>query len=142
VLAAPIAMWQLGSWPAARFLALYAAPLFVAAPWWVRERLRSLNNSSAYSTSLLMVDATVLLLSMARFAFGVTLLFSGHMLFLTYTGLTTSRRPYQWFALALAIETTVFKLLVWHDPISWAVGVGLGLVAALIARVSPFQLTR
>jgi hypothetical protein len=38
VVATPVAVWRLGSWPAARFLALCAAPLFLAAPWWVRER--------------------------------------------------------------------------------------------------------
>jgi hypothetical protein len=28
------------SWPAARFLLFYVAPMVIAVPWWLRERLR------------------------------------------------------------------------------------------------------
>jgi hypothetical protein len=61
---------------------------------------------------------------------GELLPFSGHMLFLAYSGLTTRRTWYRGLALALLVETTVFKLWLWRDVTSWALGLALGLLAA------------
>jgi hypothetical protein len=65
---------------------------------------------------------------------GEVLPFSGHMLFLTYSGLTTTARWYRWLALVLLAETTVFKLWVWRDVYSWSLGLVIGLVAAVWGR--------
>ena len=122
----------------ARFLLLYVAPLSLMALWWIHERIENLESTGDYRGRL-WIDALVLLLASARFVTG-SLPFSGHMLFLTYTALTTQRVAYKWVALIVAIETTIFKLVVWHDPTTWAVGMFLGLAASLAWHM-PFPRT-
>jgi len=122
-------------WPAQRFLALYVAPLFAAAPLWLRLRLRAPDAARGIRAWL---DGAVLLLSFLRFVLGGVLPFSGHTLFLTYSGLTTRDAWYRWLAAALVVETTVFKLWLWRDASSWALGIALGLLAAWsYSRLSP-----
>ncbi|MBA2670105.1 MAG: hypothetical protein H0U67_07035, partial [Gemmatimonadetes bacterium] len=58
--------------------------------------------------------------------------FSGHMLFLTYSGLVTRHAWYRVLAAVLLAETTVFKLWLWDDPSSWVWGLALGAVAAAV----------
>jgi hypothetical protein len=115
------------TWPAKRFLVFYVAPLFLAAPIWVRLRISERPRTGGLPSIL---DAGVFLLSFLRFVAGEVLPFSGHMLFLTYSGLTTRRTAYRLLALGLLVETTVFKLWLWRDPRSWALGLAIGLVAA------------
>ena len=81
------------------------------------------------------LDVLVFVLAAARFGVGERLPFSGHMLFLTYTILTTRDRPYRWLALGLLVETTLFKLGLWSDPRSWSIGLLVGAIAALVALV-------
>jgi hypothetical protein len=116
--------------PAVTFLVLYVAPLFLAAPLWLRERL-------GVGGAARLVDLAVLALAFARFTGGGILPFSGHMLFLTYSVLAgpVSLR-YRALALALLIETTVFKLWIWRDPRSWGLGLVLGLFAWVIWRLA------
>jgi hypothetical protein len=114
-------------WPAQRFLILYVAPLFLAAPLWVRLRLEAYSSATVFRTA---VDATVFILSFARFVSGDLLPFSGHMFFLTYSGLTTTTTSYRLLALLLILETTWFKLWLWRDPLTWTVGLILGILAA------------
>jgi hypothetical protein len=130
VVAAPVAFAWLDSWAAARFLALYVAPLFLAAPLWAREQLRAIVATDGEAGWRLLLDAAVVLLSLARFVFGEVLPFSGHMLFLTYTVLLPASRAYRWLAVVLLVETTIFKLLLWADGSSWAIGLALGALAA------------
>lgn len=114
---------------AATFLVWYVAPLFLAAPLWLRGRLHVAGRTRA-------LDAAVTVLAFARFVSGGLLPFSGHMLFLTYSALTPPvTRGYRLLALALLIETTIFKLWIWRDPRSWALGLVLGLLAAASLRV-------
>jgi hypothetical protein len=138
-LGATYALVAWGSWPAARFLVAYVAPMCVAVPWWVRERLRAFAQAPWISPGRLLLDASVVVLAIARFGIGETLPFSGHMLFLSYSFLTTSARSYRLAALAFLIETTIFKLLVWQDARSWAVGLVLGLVAAVAVAAGQRQ---
>jgi len=116
-----------------RFLALYVAPMFLAAPLWARHRLDGLERRPG---AVHAADAGVLALSLARLVAGGVLPFSGHMLFLAYTGLTVRAPGYRRLALALLVETTAFKLWLWRDPQSWALGLALGLAAgwAVAAR--------
>jgi len=132
-----LAAW--GSWPTARFLLAYAAPMCVAVPWWARERLRVSAQAPGIAPSRVLLDVIVLVLAIARFGIGETLPFSGHMLFLSYSFLTTSARGYRLMALVLLIETSIFKLLVWHDARSWALGLALGPVAAVAAAAGQRQ---
>jgi hypothetical protein len=127
-----LAAW--GSWPAARFLLAYVAPMCSAVPWWARERLRAVAQAPGTTAGRLMLDTAVVGLAIARFGIGELLPFSGHMLFLGYSLLTTSARGYRLAALALLIETTIFKLVVWQDIRSWVIGLVLGLVAAALAH--------
>lgn len=130
LLAARWAFVETGSWGAVRFFVLYALPLFVIAPIWARTRLAIIHELSWLT---LAIDATVLVLSIARFFASDVFPFSGHMLFLTYTLLTSRHASYRWLALALIVETSVFKYM-WHDSRSWAIGLVLGLVATLISE--------
>jgi hypothetical protein len=116
-------------WPAKRLLIFYIAPLFFAAPIWVRLRISEWQTPFSSSFAL---DATVFLLSFLRFVSGQFLPFSGHMLFLTYSGLVTRRTGYRLLTLGLLVETTIFKLWLWRDPTSWALGLAIGLIAAVI----------
>ena len=134
VLATVVYYW-LDSWLAARFVVLYVAPMALVAPWWIRERIRS-RQSDLMRPIPRLVDATVLLLAMARFGIGEMLPFSGHMLFLTHTALTTRARRYQAVAAALIVETTIFKLWIWQDARTWAIGLTGGLLTALIHKIS------
>jgi hypothetical protein len=121
-------------WPAQRFLALYVAPLLLAAPIWLELRI---GESEPAMTKRVVVDGVVVLFSFLRFALGAILPFSGHMLFLTYSGVTTGQRWYRWLALALILETTFFKLWLWDDAQSWLVGLFIGLGAAAYIRLQP-----
>jgi hypothetical protein len=49
-----------------------------------------------------------------------------------------SIREERWRAIAVAllVMTTWFKLVVWHDPQTWAVGIVAGLVTGVLARVA------
>lgn len=123
------------SWPAARYLLLYVAPICLVAPWWMHERIRTLDHAASLPRGRLLLDAAVLVLAVARFGIGEGLPFSGHMLFLVYSVLTTPARGYRIVATVLLLETTAFKLWIWRDVSSWELGLALGLVAALFARV-------
>jgi hypothetical protein len=125
-LGAVVAAFLVEDWPARRFLIVYTAPLLLAAPLWVRIRVTDPQRNRVRTT----VDAGVFLLSFARFVSGDFLPFSGHMLFLTYSGLTTRSARYRILALLLLSMTTWFKLRLWHDPQTWAVGLILGSIAA------------
>lgn len=134
LVAAPVALTWLDSWEAARFLALYVAPLFLAAPLWARERLRAHMATGGAPGWRPLLDGAVVLLSLARFVLGEVLPFSGHMLFLTYTVLLPASRAYHWLAAVLLVETTVFKLVLWADVSSWAIGLVVGALAAGLVR--------
>jgi hypothetical protein len=118
------------SLPDARFWALYVTPLFLVAPLWARHRLGA---AARLGGAVLLLDAGVIALSLARFLASGFFPFSGHMLFLTYAGLTTRAAAYRWLALLLLVETTLFKLWLWRDPRSWILGLLLGAVVALLA---------
>jgi hypothetical protein len=121
----------MNDWPATRFLTLYIAPILLAIPLWLRERLRVLELLTPANR---MVDAAVLAVAAARF-FGAVVPVSGHMLFLVYSAVTTPNRWYQLLAVALIIETTIFKLGVWGDPTTWGLGAAAGLVAGGLYRL-------
>ena len=114
-------------WAARRFLLLYVAPFFVAFFLWARVRLGWMETGRS---AVLVVDGIAVVLGAIRFA-GLPVPFSGHMLFFTYAGLTTPSASFRLLAVLLAAETTWFKLALWRDPHSWALGIAVG--AALAA---------
>ena len=118
------------SWPVERGLIFYIAPLFLAGPLWWRVRL---GEAPLRWEPRWVIDLSVFLLAVLRFATGHWLPFSGHMLFLTYSGATTRSATYRWFAAALALETAWFKFALWHDPRSFWLGVIGGALAAGVA---------
>jgi hypothetical protein len=63
--------------------------------------------------------------------FGV-LPYSGHTLFLTYVLLTGPGRGFRVVAATLLATTTWFKLALWHDPQSWALGIAIGAVLVAV----------
>jgi hypothetical protein len=126
---------ETGSWGSVRFFVLYAAPLFLAAPLWMRSRVCVIAQLSNFA---LVMDVVVFVASVARFAAAEIFPFSGHMLFLTYTLLTARARWYAWLAVALIAETSFFKLVLWRDQRSWMIGLVLGaVIGALVRLTSP-----
>ena len=119
-------------WAARRYLLLYLAPLFAACGWWARGRLR---DPGAAAPGRLAADAAVLAVAAVRMA-GAYVPLSGHMMFLTHAA-GTARGPVRLLALAMLLETTWFKLVVWRDPASWALGLAAGLAAAVTYRRLP-----
>ena len=125
-----IAGFSASTWPVQRGLIFYIAPLFLAGPLWLRVRV---GEAPLRWKMRWAIDLSVLALAVLRFATGHWLPFSGHMLFLTYSGATTRSVGYRWFAAALALETAWFKFALWHDPRSFWLGVGGGVLAAGVA---------
>ena len=130
---------ETGSWGSVRFFVFYAAPLFLAAPLWMRSRVCAITQLSSLA---LVMDVVVFVASVARFAASAIFPFSGHMLFLTYTLLTARARWYGWLAAALIIETSFFKLVLWHDQRSWMIGLVLGAVAGAVVLSTSAARTR
>ena len=125
-------------WPAQRYLAFYFAPMVMIAPLWLRQRL---GEDGSLAGTRLVIDALVFVLAMVR-TVGI-LPFSGHVLFLVHT-LLTARGPgaatYRLLAIAFLLETTWVKLVIWHDPTSWSLGIVAGLLSAggyLLASRTP-----
>jgi hypothetical protein len=114
--------------PARRFVVFYIAPMVLAFPLWARVRLESIETEPAGRVAL---DAAVTVLAVLRTLTGA-LPFSGHMLFLVYSLLTTPRLWYRVVALLLIVETTWFKLGIWSDVLSWSLGLAAGLVSAAL----------
>ena len=113
------------TWPGRRFLLFYFAPIVAMAFLWGGLRVAELD---FYARGQLALDAVVLGGALARFVIGEVLPFSGHMLFFAYTLLTTRETWYRSLCLLLILETTWFKLHVWKDWKTWAVGSVSGLV--------------
>jgi hypothetical protein len=129
-------------WEARRFLLLYVAPFFAAFFAWAWMRVGRIDGDRP---AALAVDAAATVLGAIRFA-GLPVPFSGHMLFFAYTALTVRSARFLLLVLLLAAETTWFKLVLWRDPRSWALGIAAGAALAaariLINRTSPVPTTR
>jgi hypothetical protein len=115
-------------WPARRFLLLYVAPFFVAFFAWARLRLAELGDTRPPA---LAVDALAVVAGALRFA-GAPVPFSGHMLFFAYSALTTRSDGYRLLAAVLAAETAWFKLSLWGDAASFALGIAAGVALAAL----------
>jgi hypothetical protein len=90
------------------------------------------------------VDSVATVLGAIRFA-RLPVPFSGHMLFYAYAGLTVRSTRFLLLIGLLAAEATWYKLVVWRDPRSWALGIAAGAALAaarvLINRTSPVPTT-
>jgi hypothetical protein len=110
------------------FLLLYIAPFFVAFFAWARIRVDEIGSTGAGAWA---VDALAVVLAGVRMA-GPFVPASGHMLFFAYSALATRSVPYRLLVLVLAAETTWYKLVVWDDFVSWALGIAAGLALAAL----------
>ena len=81
----------------------------------------------------LVIDGVVVATSILR-AMGVVPLVSGHVLFLTYAIARPGSRLTRITALIVLLQVFYLKLFVWHDPVTPATGIILGLFAALAVR--------
>ena len=109
---------------------LYIAPVCVAAPLWLRLRL---SDAGARRPARWVLDILIVFAAASRLV-GNYVPASGHMLFLTYSALTTTPKWYRAFAAVLLVVATVFKLAVAGDTQGWTVGLAMGLVAAVVYR--------
>jgi hypothetical protein len=113
-------------WAARRFLLLYVAPFFVAFFAWAWLRVGRIEQDRP---AALVVDVAATVLGAVRFA-GLPVPFSGHMLFFVYAGMTVRSMRFLLLIVVLAAEATWYKLVVWRDPRSWALGIAAGAVLA------------
>lgn len=113
-----------GDWPAQRFFIGYTAPLLALGPAWLRRRLAGVGERPSAADR---VDVLAFAAGAARSGGGWGVLpYSGHMLFLTYVLLTGPGRGFRLVATVLLATTTWFKLALWDDPYSWALGIAIG----------------
>lgn len=117
-----VLVWGFGAedWRVQRVLLLYNAPTCAAGAWWLYLRV---GNMQAQWSVGIVLDAVVFVVALLRALPFLPLPFSGHMLFLVYSLLTTRSAAYRWVAAVLVLETTVFKLVVWGDWYTWSIGV-------------------
>lgn len=81
----------------------------------------------------LAIDGAVVVTSILR-AMGMVPLVSGHVLFLIYAIARPGSRLTRITALAVLLQVFYLKLFVWHDPLTPATGIMLGLFAAFVVR--------
>ena len=121
-----------GDWPALRFFIGYTAPLLALGPTWLRRRLASIGERPDAADC---VDVLTFAAGAARSGGGWGVLpYSGHTLFLTYVLLTGPGRGFRAVAVILLGTTTWFKLVLWDDPYSWALGIAIGAMLSAIRR--------
>ena len=114
-------------WRVRRYLLFYVAPLVSTFLFWMwirfgLERVRR--------RELIILDLVVVGLALLRAITGV-IPFSGHMLFIVYSGLLQKQMWYRFMVLVLLVDTTYFKLVIWNDPLSWSMGALLRMAFAI-----------
>jgi hypothetical protein len=114
-------------WRVRRFLLFYLTPLLFIFPFWTWYRFREIQH---LPFACIVLDGLVVTLAVLRIVTGVVP-YSGHMLFLVYSGITQKEWLYRIVAFALLIETTYFKWSIWNDLLSWGIGLSMGLMAAI-----------
>src|SRR5215831_11569603 len=92
-------------WKARRYLFFYVAPLLSVVSLWGWYRLGNVNH---INPTCLTIDGIVIALAGLRFLSGA-LPYSGHMLFLAYSGIVEPSFFYRSVALIVLIETSYFK---------------------------------
>ena len=121
-----------GDWPAQRFFIGYTAPLLALGPTWLRRRLAAVRERPQLADR---VDVAAFAAGAVRSGGGWGVLpYSGHTLFLTYVLLTGPGRGFRVVAIVLLATTTWFKLALWDDPYSWALGITIGALLAAVRR--------
>lgn len=119
-------------WVELRFLIGYTAPLLALGPTWLRRRLSMVGERPNTADR---VDVIAFAAGALRIGGGWGVLpYSGHTLFLTYVLATGPGRGFRIVAAILLTTTTWFKLALWHDPYSWALGIAIGGVLAAVRR--------
>ena len=125
-------VFHAGDWSALRFFIGYTAPLLALGPIWLRHCLARVGERPRRADR---VDVLAFTAGAARTGGGWGVLpYSGHTLFLTYLLLTGPGRAFRVVAAVLLATTTWFKLALWDDPISWALGIAIGAVLAAVRR--------
>lgn len=81
----------------------------------------------------LMIDFLVVAVSILR-GLGAVPLVSGHVLFLTYALARPGSRLTKMTAFLVILQVFYLKIFVWHDPVSPAIGIMLGMLAAFLVR--------
>jgi len=108
----------------------YVLPIIVPFMAFVFDRAKHLPEAALLE---LIVDSAVVATALLR-AMGDVPLVSGHALFLTYA-MARPGTPLTIITAAIVmIQVIYLKIFAWHDPISPATGIILGLLAALIVR--------
>jgi hypothetical protein len=116
-------------WKIQQFLWFYIAPIFFVFSLWAQYRLLEIHR---LSRGQFVVDGLVVVLSIVRSVPNSILPYSGHALFLCYSGIVQTTWFYRLVAALLLLETTYFKWFVSNNPLSWILGITLGILAALI----------
>jgi hypothetical protein len=110
---------------------VYVVPIVVPFVSFLLDRAEHIHSLSVASVA---IDVLVVGTSMMRVVAHVPFV-SGHTLFLAYAILGPASRVTRIAAALVMVEVIYLKYFVWHDPITSTVGIALGTVAALIARL-------
>jgi len=110
----------------------YVLPIIVPFVAFVFDRARHFRTAGLIELAM---DSAVTITALMR-ALGDVPLVSGHALFLTYAIARPGTRLTKIISALVMIQVIYLKIFAWHDPISPAIGITLGLLAALVGRRS------
>ena len=126
-----------GNLEALAYYLTYIAPMLVFAPLLLASRLREPGPPRLWNAG---IDLTAIGVAGSRMVAPV-IPFSGHMVILVYALMSSRSKLLWWLALVLAAHTTYLKLVMWRDPITWIVGVAIGVALASV-RAEPWWRTK
>jgi hypothetical protein len=128
----------INDWIAERFVLFYFLPIVIIALLWLFLRLKKYNT---LSKTVIIIDVLVFISAIFRLI-GI-LPFSSHMLFLTYSIITTDNKYFRILTVLIILETTYLKLFIWNDTLSWVfgglIGFALGIFSYFINMPNPLN---
>lgn len=120
------------------YFSVYFAPAIGAFFLSISYRLLE---TKRYGLVRAFTDGLVILLCSLR-ATAPLVPMSGHMLFFVYAGLTIRSRLFRIIIALLIIQTSLIKLMIWRDYLSWSFGVLSGVPLAVVFARSPRRAPR
>ncbi len=108
----------------------YFLPMTIITPLWIYCRLNEVRH---ITFTQILLDLSALLIAMSRMVVAF-IPFSGHMVFLAYTFMSTKSNWYRVFAMMLLLDTTYFKWIVWGSFLNWGFGLAIAITLAKLRK--------
>ena len=122
-------------WEEKKISVIYSLPMVFVFFHWLSCNIEE---ESFYDLRILSVDFIAVLLSVMRM-FGL-LFHSGHVLFLTYSMLSTKRGIYHLICIPVIVITMYFKLVYWNDYVTPLIGLILAIILIFIRKKTLLQI--